>query len=208
VGLSKSALVVRHDYQTYLDQKLRAQNPELRIVVLESPGSLVIPEVYLKALARLKTLLGERFPEMAPQLETNFELAASQVEQTGPAVRQRIDAAGLPGSRALASGMQADFLSWAGVEVCGSFTDSPDGLSVLQLKDLVSTAAARQAEFVAGNLQSGGEPVARAIAAEAGLPVCILSNFPGTNEHNSTWYDLLLDNLDRLAQARLGSVHP
>ncbi|MEA1997262.1 MAG: hypothetical protein U9N45_06460, partial [Gemmatimonadota bacterium] len=79
------------------------------------------------------------------------------------------------------------------------FTNSPDELSVLCLKELIETAAREQVDFVAGNIQSGGAVVAAGIAAEIKSPVCVLSNFPGTSERNPDYFSLLLDNIDRLA---------
>jgi len=212
VHLSQADLVLRHDFQSYLDRKLVAQNPDLRVEILASPrhaaGDLVIPSNHLIALQRVKEILESSFSSLTPVFETNFAGARKQIEQAEKEARRKIEAADFSGVKVLASFRQADFVRWAGLDVVDQFTNSPDELSVLRLKEIVQTARERKIAFVAGNLHSGGEAVARAIAAETGLPVCILSNFPGTNEHNSTYCKLLIDNIERLAKVNLETARP
>jgi ABC-type Zn uptake system ZnuABC Zn-binding protein ZnuA len=212
VHISQADLVIRHDFQSYLDRKLVAQNPGLRVAMLESPGhaagDLVIPSNHLIALEQVKEILESSFSSLSPVLEANFARACEQIEQAGKQARLRIEAADFGGVKVLASFRQADFVRWAGLEVVDQFTNSPDELSVLRLKEIVQTAKEQDIAFVAGNLHSGGEAVARAIGAETGLPVCILSNFPGTNERNPTYFKLLIDNIERLAKVNLETARP
>ncbi|HUU29300.1 MAG TPA: metal ABC transporter substrate-binding protein [archaeon] len=208
VRLSRASLIVRHDYQAYLDRKLKPQNEKVSIVALRSPGSLVIPKAYLEALSQLKSILSSRFPDLAPDFESNFALASQRIEEIEGTARKRIVEAELSRARILGSVMQEDFLRWVGMQVCASFSNSPDELSVLRLTELVRTAEGQHVDFVAGNLQSGGEMVAVGIAAEIGCPVCVLSNFPGTNERNSTYFELLLDNINLLAQINKETAQP
>ena len=212
VHLSQADLVIRHDFQSYLDRKLVAQNPGLRVAVLESPGhsagDLVIPSNHLIALKKLKEILENSFSSLTPVLEANFAGAREQIEQAEKKARLRIEEANFGGVKVLASFRQAAFVSWAGLEVVERFTNSPDELSVLRLKEIVQTAKEQDIAFIAGNLHSGGEAVARAIGAETGLPVCILSNFPGTNERNPTYFELLIDNIERLAKVNPEAARP
>jgi zinc transport system substrate-binding protein len=208
VGLSKASLIIRHDYQDYLDRKLVSQNPGLEIAVLETPGHFVIPANYLKALVRVREILGERLSDLSPVLDENFALSSQRLEQAEQDALERIDETELSGAKALCSVRQADFLRWLGVEVVGTFPNSPEELSLLQLKQLVSSARANQVSFVAGNLQGGGPTVARGVADELGIPLCILSNFPGSNKRNATYFDLLQDNIDLLLRTLLDIKHP
>ena len=199
--ISQADLIIRHDFQSYLDRKLVSQNPDLRVAMLESvghsAGDLLIPPNHLIALEQVKEILESSFSSLAPVFETNLSTAREQIEQAGRQARRRIEEAGFAGVKVLASFRQAGFARWAGLEVVEQFTNSPDELSVMRL-----------IVFIAGNLHSGGEAVARAIAAETGLPVCILSNFPGSNERNSTYFKLLLDNINLLSKAGQESARP
>jgi len=207
-GLSKAALIIRHDYQGYLDRKLVSQNPDLKIAVLETPGHFVIPANYLKALVRVREILGERLSDLSPVLDENFALASHRVEQAERDALEHIAQTELSGAKALCSFRQSDFLRWLGVEVVGTFPNSPEELSLLQLKQLVSSARAGRVSFVAGNLQGTGPTVARGVSDELGIPLCILSNFPGSNKRNATYFDLLQDNINLIIRTLLDITHP
>jgi zinc transport system substrate-binding protein len=207
-GLAGASLIIRHDYQAYLDSRLRAQNPDLKILVLRTPGHLVVPENYLAALGLVKEMLAGQFPELSAELESGYASARGRIAQAEAEAHQTIRRDNLARTRAVCSEMQSGFLLWAGVQVCAVFSNSPDELSVQRLRQIIALARGKDAGFVAGSLQSGGEPVARGIASELGLPVCILSNFPGTSERNRTYFDLLRDNLALLSRAASGTSHP
>jgi len=208
VGLSRAVLIIRHDYQGYLDRKLDSQNPEMEIAALETPGHFVIPANYISALHRIKEILEERFPELSGYLDQSCEKASSRIEQAEREVRARIAGNGLPGTRALASVRQAGFLRWAGMEVVATLPNSPEELSVFQLKRLVDSARQGRVSLVVGNLQGGNPAVAGGIAEQSDVPFCILSNFPGTNERNTTYFSLLKDNIDLLVETLTNPENP
>lgn len=206
--LARADLIVRHDYQAYLDSRLLAQNPGIPVRVLDTPGSLVAPDNYLAVMSRLRDILSKRFPGLSGTLDQNYRLAEAEVKAVEQEARDRIAEAGLPGSTVLCADKQASFMRWAGINVAAAFTSSPDELSVFQLARTISAGRESGARFVVGNQQSGGEAVARGVAGETGLPVAILSNFPGSNERNGSWRELLFDNIDLLARAFNGAARP
>ena len=207
--LARADLIVRHDFQAYLDTRLRAQNPDLPVHVLNTPeGGLVIPYNYLVALHQLHDILATRFPHLARTLDEGYARAEVEVRAAEREAREMIARTGLAGRTVLCADKQAAFVRWAGLNVAAVFTSSPDELSALHLGRTINAGRNNGARFVAGNLQSGGEAVARAVASETDLPVAILSNFPGSSERNGTWRELLLDNLDLLAQAADGTAQP
>lgn len=205
-GIASAGLVIRHDFQAYLDDKLTAQNPRLVIEVLVPEGHLMIPSVYLGALEKIAGILSRRYPQSEAAFRRNLEAAAARIGLAEPAAREKIRQAALAGTVVLGSDMQEPFLRWAGIEVAASFSNSSDELSVRSLARLIGIAGSEKASFIAGNLQSGGEEVALALARQTGLPAAILSNFPGTNDRNPTYIDLLLDNIDLLARAKSGDL--
>ncbi len=199
--LSGARLILRHDFQAYLDRRLTAQNPELEIEAISTGGQLILPEAFLRGLERLRRVLDQHYPELAATFEANHIQAVAEVESTAALALERAGQAGLNGAPVLGSAKQQGLLRWLGLKVVATFGNSPDELSVRKLAALLGTARNRGIAFVAGNLQSGGEAVARTVAGQAGLPVAILSNFPGSESHNRTYRDLLLDNVSRLARA-------
>ncbi len=200
VRLSGARLMLRHDFQAYLDRRLTAQNPELELEVISTGGQIILPEAYLRGMERLCTVLCGRYPKLAATFKANHERAAAKVKKTAALARQMAEQAGFKDLPILGALKQQGLLRWLGFKVVATFSNSPDDLSVRKLAALLDTARTREIAFVAGNLQSGGETVARTVAGQAGLPVTILSNFPGSEEHNNTYHDLLLDNVSRLAR--------
>ncbi len=206
--LAKSALFIRHDYQSYLDRRFREQNRNIRLAVLDTPGHLLVPRNFLAALDQLKGILIRRFPALGDSIEKNAAAAEKYVLAAGEAARLRFESAGMARKTALCSDKQAGFALWAGVKAAGTFSNSPEELSALRLGQIIQTARDSRAQFIVGNLQSGGEKVALSLAGQTGLPVCILSNFPGTNERNKDWAGLLADNTNLLIQAAASGGRP
>jgi zinc transport system substrate-binding protein len=200
VRLAGARLMLRHDFQAYLDHRLTAQNPELELEVISTGGQVILPEAYLRGMKRLFDILCGRYPELADTFKANHNRAIQQVHRSAAKALEHAGRSGLKGLPVLGSMKQQGLLRWLGFEVVATFSNSPDELSVRKLAELLNSARNREIAFVAGNLQSGGEAVARTVAVQAGLPVTILSNFPGSEDHNSTYYDLLLDNVSRLAR--------
>ena len=85
VRLAGARLMLRHDFQAYLDRKLTAQNPDLEIEVVSTGGQVTLPEAYLRGMAALKDLLCERFPELDATFEKNHAGAGggSRKNRTG-----------------------------------------------------------------------------------------------------------------------------
>lgn len=201
VRIADARLMLRHDFQAYLDRRLTAQNPELEIEIVSTGGQVILPEAYLRGMTGVKELLRAHFPELAGQFEKNHKEAVEAVRNSADAALRQAQSAGLSGVRVLGAAKQKGLLAWLGLQVVDVFTSNHDELSVLKLASLLQTARDERIAFIAGNLQSGGEAVARTVASQAGLPAAILSNFPGSEEYNRTYHDLLLDNVSRLVRA-------
>jgi len=199
--LARSALIIRHDFQTYLDSRFREQNHDIRLAILDTPGHLLVPQNFLTSLRQLKGILKQQFPDLEENFEKNASAAEQSIRAAGEAASKRFKNAGLRYRTALCSDKQAGFALWAGIKAAGAFSNSPEELLALRLGQIIQAGRDNGAEFVVGNLQSGGEKVALAVADQTSLPVCILSNFPGTNDRNGDWASLLADNTELLIRA-------
>ena len=208
VRLSQAGLVIRHDFQSYLDRRLISQNPGMRLAALETPGELAVPDNYLAALEEVKKYLVQAYPDLAPGLERKARKVRRQIQQVVREARDLINRSELKGIKVLASQMQADLARWSGLEVVDEFTNSADALSARRLKELMAASTQGNVGFVVGNLQGGGQQIAGLISTSTGRPSCVLSNFPGTNQRNRTYPGLLIDNLTLLAEtARRTRAH-
>jgi zinc transport system substrate-binding protein len=204
--IAGAGLIFRHDFQAYLDRRLSAQNPDLEIEIVKAGGQVLLPSSVLRSLTQVRDILSRRFPENESRFAANHDRAAREVESTAELALEQAKASGLTGVKVLGSVMQQGMLRWVGMDVVEVFPNSPDELSVRKLAELLDIARGGGIRIIAGNLQSGGEAVARTLGSQTGLPVAILSNFPGTGQANRTYRDLLLDDIGRLARAASAEI--
>lgn len=192
--LRGAALILRHDYQKTLDEKIRSLGAgDVRTLAVATAGSLLVPETYAEFLGAAAEALAERLPETAPGMEARLAAARGALEPLAAQARERAPA--WRGRRVVVSANQKQFAEWLGLEVVGVFA-RPEAMSPTAMAELVDGGA----DLVVGNLQEGLD-AARAIAERAGVPLVVFSNFPGTQGGGETYADLFHANLDRLEAA-------
>ncbi len=96
--------------------------------------------------------------------------------------------------KVIASARQADFLTWAGLNVVATFA-SPQALTPQTVKDLIDRGKAEGVRLVINNLQDG-QDAGKAIARELGVINLNLSNFPGGFDNTETWEKAIDHNVD------------
>ena len=196
--ISGSRILIRHAFQGYLDRKLSAQNPKLKIIALQAKGALLIPENLIDGLGNLKAVLIENFPGNSAIIERNYLGTIAKVDSLSKVAREKLEKAQIDGVLVQASVQQAEFARWAGLNVAAEFPNEIDGLTMLKLKDLVSSARHNDVSFIVGNYQGSGREISAAIAARTDLPVCTISNFPGAEDSVQNYPQLLLESIDQL----------
>ena len=73
-ALQGAALILRHDYQAYLEARLiDGQGSADRFVSLTTTGSQTLPEPYLDLCAQAARALGARFPERKASLDASLD---------------------------------------------------------------------------------------------------------------------------------------
>ena len=196
--ISGARILIRHGFQGYLDRKLSAQNPGLKIIALQTKGALLIPENLIDGLGNLKALLIENFPAESALIERNYPGAVDEINSLSNVAGEKLEKAGIEGTLVQASVQQAEFARWAGLIVTAEFPNEIDGLTMLKLKELVSSARKNDVSFIVGNYQGSGREISAAIAAGTGLPSCTISNFPGAENSAQKYPQLLLESIDQL----------
>lgn len=189
--LRVAAVVVRHDYQDVLDEKIRRLGAVgATPVSIHTPGSLLIPRNYFEVVRQVAAALRGKRPgltgEPAPAVTSRLEELAREIRS-----RPRP----WEGRPALASGRQKDFAEWLGLHVTGVL-DRPDDVTPSGLERLMKCPA----EVVVANLQEGTQ-AALSIAQRRRLPAAVFSNFPGAEGYGTTYDDLLRENFRKLEEA-------
>jgi len=196
--IRSATAVFRHDYQGYLDRKIRRLGSvEKPIYVFETRQPQTIPDGYVDLCAQVSRVLSGIFPQEASRFESNLEKVKATVLERGAAERARL--APLLPVRVVASSLQKDFCEWLGLEVVAEI-DAAREMSLKNLGRAIQEARNKDAELVVANLQRGDRE-AKAVADRLKLPVVMLSNFPGGEDAKSTYLDLLADNVARLLGA-------
>ncbi len=192
--LAGAKLLLRHDYQAVLDERLAALTvgaPPAQ--ALSVPGTLLAPERFAALAAQVR----ERLASVLPDEEESLTAALESLRQRTRAMEEetRRRAAAWHGFPVVASVQQRDFCEWLGLRVVGELPRAED----LSPRD----AAALQrcgARAVVGNLQSDARAAA-ALARRLGVPAAILSNFPDCAGYGTTYTELLRHNLEELDRA-------
>jgi len=187
---------IRHDYQSHLDQKLRAAAKDARVIVVESQVSQATPEGYLAGCRVVCGRLKELCPASAEMFDARLAETTERVRRVEAELRPQLEP--LNGKAVLASQHQKGFCEWAGLKVIATFGQGED-MSFKELSELLDSGRKGGAVAVIGNVQRGSrEP--RAIAEMLRLPVVILSNFPDPEAGQKGFVDLLRDNCRKLLE--------
>lgn len=196
-AIAAADVLLRHDYQSHYDGKLRTNGSVHRIVELPTTGPQTIPDHYVELCQALAQRLAEVYPTRAGSIrrrlaritEAERELASGMLRAAAP----------LKGTPVIASELQAAFCEWVGLRVVGRF-DRKDEMSLKQLASLVETGRAERVVGVVGNLQRG-EREGRVIATRLGAPLVLLSNFPLRPDHPAAHRALVRQNVKKLLEA-------
>jgi len=192
--LRRAALVLRHDYQGTMQQRLEAAGTTVPFVALPTRGTQTLPENFLALCADLAGELAKSFPDRAAAIEHALDSTRTRVGRLAERelARSRPRLHGVP---LLVASFQSDFVSWAGAEVVSEFEPAEEA-SLADLKATVERARANGARGVVGNLQWGDREV-RSLGESLGRPVVLLSNFPADTRPGA-YARLLRSNLEQL----------
>lgn len=192
--LAGAVLVIRHDFQEALDEKLsRLVPPGCDVVAAGRAGGLLVPEHYAALVDDVARRLAAALPGERSAIERRAASARSRIERL--AARLRTEDRPWRGARVIASGRQRDLCSWLGLEVVATL-DRPGDVTPAELERLVRESA----DLIVANLQEGTSAAAT-LGRRKGIPVAVFSNFPGADGYGEG-YDALLDaDLERLESA-------
>ncbi len=192
--LRSAPVVIRHDYQQFLESKLIEMGvADARVVVAETGGSLLVPEHYAALVRRVAEIFAELVPERTAELAAAADRVGGRLGPLGAEIRQ--PSPPWRGARVIASVRQAEFSRWLGLEVLAEIGRGEE-VSPRELERLLGLRPA----LVVANLQEG--PRAAAVLAERlEVPLVVFSNFPGADGYGDGYDRLLRSNLEQLEAA-------
>jgi len=167
-------IVIFHGYERFMKDLTKDAKGKTDYVKVEVSDNWIIPDVHIKAVRAIETILSSRFPGSAVYFSANAERYIRQVEDAGARLAASLKP--LKGHPVIASSMNTDFIQWTGLKTVSTFGRDED-ISLKELKGVVESGSRDKAGMVIDNLQSSGK-TGRAIADELNIPVETLSNFP------------------------------
>jgi len=192
--LRNAAVVVAHDYQRDLAAKLGQLGPPgTKVVQIETQGSLLVPEHYLRVTQQLSDVLVSAYPNH----EARIRAALKAVKQKSQGLAEKVSArrAVWESTPVIASAMQRQFCEWLKLRAVGQVA-RPEDVTPAELQALLNSKPA----LVVANLQEGPQ-AAQALAEKLAVPLVVFSNFPGAEGYGHGYEELLNENLRRLEEA-------
>ena len=191
-------MILVHAFQQKLpwlsSMKTAGEDGKPQIVVLETEGSWLVPEVQKEAVRDIAVILADAFPAWR---ETLFERARTRLACVDTAEREVLTRlAPLKGSVVAASEMQADFVRWAGLEVPVTY-GRPEAMHPMELVEQIQRLSDRHIAGVIDNWQSGAD-AGLPLAMELAVPHVVLSGFPGFRKDVPDYGALLRYNAEQL----------
>ncbi len=200
--LADAGLFLWHGWpgETFVPDLLAsADNPDLTVVKVDVAGNWMIPSVQLEAADRVAAALSQA----DSQNSAAYQQAAAEYKDIIKAkeaeIKARLAGAGVSQVSVLGAFWQADFVTWAGLNVVATY-GAPDSLTPQAVKELVDKGREAGVTLVVDNLQSGRD-AGKAIAEELGARRVILSNFPGGYGNTETWEKAIDYNVELILEA-------
>ena len=192
--LRAAVLVLRHDYQDFLDRKLTDMGASnVSMIEIPTAGSPLIPSNYTDLVKQVRTWFVSAFPGAGN--EPGGEQQAV-VARTNDLSRKMKNSAGKwQGKPVIAAVNQKEFLEWLGFTVAGVL-ERPEDTSPRDIEKLLSV----KAEIIVANYQEGMQG-AMSLGKRMNIPVAVLSNFPGVDGYGEDYYQLLEENIRKLEEA-------
>lgn len=202
VFAAQADLAFVHSFQRKMPQLAgmmdAVQNNKLRLVILEPKGSWLIPEVQKQAVLEIARALAEAAPASAGAIAARAEKRLALVGEAAVETLRKL--APLRGKPVAVANMQAEFVTWAGLDVVQKYTRAEE-MNAKDLARMVDALRGRNLAGVIDNYQSGSE-AGLPLATELKIPHLVLSNFPGSGDDVPDYFSLLRHNVNQLL--RLG----
>ncbi|MCX8036348.1 MAG: metal ABC transporter substrate-binding protein [Candidatus Sumerlaeia bacterium] len=185
------------DFQRSLADKLTASGGATPAIhSIPAPQGLCLPDSYLAGCRAVCDALAAMDADNAAFYEARYQETCGRIRALGSAVQEQIRAANLTGSRIIASGHQAAFCRWLGLDVVAVYSGG-EASSPAQIESLLKQGSAANVRFVIANLQEGRQ-AGEALAWQLKAPLVVFSNFPSMESGQSRFDDLVAANVKAL----------
>ncbi len=202
--LKNCPLLLRFDFQKSIDPKLRPlMSKRLIISGITAPEGLCVPESYRLILRDTRKALCDVFPGRKAEFDVSLNRALLSLSALEKECQARIKEAALRGEEVVASGHQAVFAKWLGLNVVATYSGA-SASTPRELEKVIDKGRSSRVRFIIANLQEGNQQ-SDALAAHLGAKVVVFSNFPNMTPQQDTFAALIRTNINNLLNANTES---
>jgi zinc transport system substrate-binding protein len=190
--IERADLFLYHGWEHWLPKVTSLTGLTTEIVGVDIAENWMVPDVQIEAIHVIRDIL----ISMAPDRANYFTERALQYEDAVLREAQSVCQTVSPyqGTPIICSELQADFLTWLGFDVVGSY-ERPESMSPRTMENLIEIGRHSGVGLVVDNRQSGPS-VGSGIADEIGAGHVVLTNFPV----DGSYLDALRSNVTALTE--------
>ncbi len=201
--LADARLFLMHGWQGEMfstDLVKSANNPELKVVILNIPGNWMTPTVQAQAVGNITSSLAEIDPQNAGYYQSNAESELAAITAKGNELKAKLAAENLSQVNVICDEQVTDLAQWVGFNVVASYP-RPDAITPKILQGLIDQGKQSGVALVIGNLQSGTSDAGATMASGIGAVLVTLSNFPGGFDDTETWEKAIDKDVNLMLEA-------
>ncbi len=199
--LARCRLLMRFDFQRSLDEKLVDRTSgSLRTLSVALPGGMCVPATYLAACRQIAddfVLAGEM---ERPAADRRLTEITERMTTLANEIHHKMDVAGMRDAPALASGHQAAFCQWLGLQTVATFSGG-DTAGAGEIDQALKSGQSAGVNIIVAN-EPEGRRLADALADRLHARVVLFANFPEPDKETA------FDNLVRRNLAALLETGP
>lgn len=200
--LSKCDVLLLFDFQKRIDDSLsRLKERGLKIRTVECPQGLCLPQTYLTIAKSTADVLAQDNPAKQTEYNKKLKLTEQRLSILSNEIHAKMEQSGLTDTAVIASGHQAVFCNWLGLDVIATFSGS-DVETPGSINQCLQSVSDKTIQLVIANKQEG-TALAEALAKRLGADMVVFSNFPteyGDGDNKPNFDSLLLENISGLIQ--------
>lgn len=195
--IRNSDLMLAHGFERFLDDLLADSKGRIPIVRVSINANWMIPEVQAMAACKVTDILASKRPDMESFFRNNLTYYTNAIHQADMEISAKFSK--FSNTPIVCSEMNTNFVQWFGFNIVATFPRDED-ISVKTMSEIILKAKKKHVSVVIDNLQSSGK-VGKTLAGELGVPLVMLSNFPGKDKGSSPYIHVFKENCARLLSA-------
>ncbi len=199
-------IIMIFEHEAFPEELLKqVGGPDLKVIELDVPGEWMIPSVQLQATDAILEVLVRYDPDNGAYYEkraTDYRERVKVVETMAMAEFGKVMAErakwGLPPPGVICSDTVADFVTWVGYNVIGTF-GTPEQTNAEEMNEILEKGRSSGARLVVESFQDW-KGLGTQVANSLGISLTFLTRYPGGFQDTGDWEKTILANVTKLVR--------